>query len=124
MLCGGTVVVGADDEDSNGVGVNPSSQTDNSSNNSGAVYVFVRTAGDAASVIGAVQEVVWDLQPLQSFYQVATVDQLIAATLAALRFSMTLLAAFAAIAVLMAAGGIYSVISFSVSRRTRSLPSW
>jgi len=42
---GDTVVVGADFEDSNGVGVNPPSQADNSAGDSGAAYVFVRTGG-------------------------------------------------------------------------------
>ena len=39
------MVVGAERESSNGVGVNPPSQADNSAGDSGAAYVFVRTAG-------------------------------------------------------------------------------
>ena len=44
-VSGDTVIVGASLEDSNGVGVNPPSQADNSAEQSGAAYVFVRTAG-------------------------------------------------------------------------------
>ena len=44
-VSGDTVVVGAHFEDSNGVGVNPASQADNSATDSGAAYVFVRTEG-------------------------------------------------------------------------------
>ena len=87
----------------------------------GSMTYFVRGTGDVISTLGAAQEEIWALQPLQSFYQVSTVDDLIAHTLAARRFSMLLLTVFAAIAVIMAAGGIYSVISFSVNQRTREV---
>lgn len=88
---------------------------------SGSMTYFVRTSGDPAAVLQDVQQVVWDLAPLQTFYQTGTVNGLISRTLTGRRFSLLLLNIFAAIALLMAAVGIYGVMSFSVTQRTHEV---
>jgi putative ABC transport system permease protein len=84
----------------------------------GSMTYFLRTVGDPATLLDAAQRVVWDLAPLQTFYQTGTVKQLVSTSLASRRFTMILLNAFAAIALVMAAVGIYGVMSFSVTQRT------
>ena len=72
----------------------------------GMTYV-VRTARDPAASIPAIQDAVWAVDPLQTFYSVATVEQLLSDTLAARRFTTTLLSSFGLAALVLAGIGIY-----------------
>jgi putative ABC transport system permease protein len=87
----------------------------------GSMTYFVRAAGDPAALLPAVQQVIWDQAPLQTFYQTGTVDALVGATLTGRRFTLLLIAVFAGLALLMAAVGIYGVISFTVTQRTHEV---
>jgi putative ABC transport system permease protein len=88
--------------------------------NGGMTY-FVRATGNPASLIPAVQQVIWNEAPLQTFYQTGTVDDLVSATLTGRRFTLLLITVFAGVALVMAAVGIYGVISFAVSQRTHEV---
>lgn len=88
---------------------------------SGGMTFFVATRGDAAALIEAVKREIWAVEPLQDFYQTATIEALISRTLVARRFSLALLGAFAGLALLLAAVGVYGVVSFNVNRRTHEL---
>lgn len=87
----------------------------------GSMTLFVRTSGPPTAALDDLQQVVWDLAPLQTFYQVGTVKQLIATTLAGRRFTLVLLNVFAAIALIMAAVGLYGVMSVAVTQRTHEV---
>lgn len=86
----------------------------------GMTYV-VRTTGDPKARVGAIQEVVWNADPLQSFYSIATVERLLSDTVSARRFTTTLLTLFGVAALLLAGLGIYGVIAVATAQRTREI---
>ncbi len=87
----------------------------------GSMTYVVRTAGDPGASVAAIQDVVWDADPLQTFYSVATVEQLLSDTLAARRFTTTLLTLFGVAALVLATLGIYGVIAVATADRTREI---
>ena len=87
----------------------------------GSMTYVLRTAGDPAAIIEPAKRVVWSMDPLQTIYDEATVPQLVAATLAPRRFAMLLVGLFASVALVLAAAGVYGVMSFTTGRRTREI---
>ena len=87
----------------------------------GGMTDVVRTAGDPAAGIAALQDFVWAVDPEQTFYSVATVDQLLSDTLAARRFMTALLTLFGPAALVLAGVGIYGVIAVATGQRTREI---
>jgi len=83
-----------------------------------SIYVVVRTAGDPKSQLSAVRGTIRQLDPSLPLTQVRTMDEVLASAKSRPRFLTTLLGLFSATAMLLAAVGLYGVISYSVTRRT------
>ncbi len=81
------------------------------------IYLAVHTAGDPHSFIGAVRAAVRDIDPSLPVAQVRTMDEVLAGARSRPRFLTTLLGLFSFTALLLAAVGLYGVISYSVTRR-------
>jgi putative ABC transport system permease protein len=83
--------------------------------------VLVRTAADPRALARAAQEQVWRLDPGQPVASVRTVEELVARGQANRRFTMAMLGAFALVALVLAAVGIYGVIAYSTQQRTQEI---
>jgi putative ABC transport system permease protein len=87
----------------------------------GRMMMFLRTAGDPRSAIAGARREVDALAPGVPLYDVRPMDERVAEARGYARFSALLLAAFAAVALALAALGTYGVISFGVSQRRKEI---
>ena len=85
----------------------------------GGMTFVVRTQPGSAASLQQMKDAVWTVDPQQAFYNTSTVEQMISRTLVGRRFLVTLLSGFGLAALVLAAAGLYGVMSFSTGQRSR-----
>jgi putative ABC transport system permease protein len=87
----------------------------------GGMTLMLRTGGDPASVAPAARGVIRNLDPQQPIGEISTMENLLSVSVSRARFSASLLTVFSIVALVMAAVGIYGVMSYAVMQRKHEI---
>lgn len=86
-----------------------------------AMTAVIRTRVEPATIVPVLRKAIWSVDKDQPIVRIATADQLMAERAAERRFALVLFEAFALVALVLAAAGIYGVLSGTVTERHREL---
>jgi len=87
----------------------------------GSMAFVVRTAADPISSVKSIEIAIWQANKLIPFYEISTMKSLLETSWANRRFTLLMLAGFAALALTLAAVGIYGIVSYSTAQRTHEI---
>ncbi len=88
---------------------------------SNEMALVLRTASQPSSLIPAVKKEIWRVDPDQPVTDIKTMDELVSTEAAGRRFVLQLIGVFASIALVLAAVGIYGVVSYATRQRTHEI---
>jgi putative ABC transport system permease protein len=87
----------------------------------GSMTFVAETSADPAAIIPALKARIWDFDPTMVLNDTATLDSLVLQSLAPRRFVMQIVGSLSGLAFVLAAIGIYGMLSFSTAQRTREI---